>query len=207
MKKLLTLSAITLLAVSAFGQGQVLFNNLDKTATPNILAPVHMDTLTGALLSGTQARAALLGGPAATGIGSSLANIGNLTMLANPTDGSTWVNFRTGGAAGYVSVGATGARILNNVGYNSSAMLQMVAWTGNFSDWASAYNAAKGGDLTVKIGWSSTWNVTTTTSPTDPAFPRNLGLTEFAVAIVPEPSTLALAGLGAAAMLIFRRRK
>lgn len=139
MKKLLTLSAMTLLAVSAFGQGQVMFNNIDKTGTPNILAPIHFDSPTGAVISGTDARACLLGGPAATGVATTLASLGNLQVLVSAgSSGATWVNFRTGAAAGYVNVGQDGARVVPGVAYSGSAMLQMVAWTGNFTDWASA---------------------------------------------------------------------
>ena len=43
-------------------------------------------------------------------------------------------------------------------------------------------------------------------SPTPPAFFSGLPANGSWVAIVPEPSTFALAGLGAAALLIFRRR-
>jgi len=52
-----------------------------------------------------------------------------------------------------------------------------------------------------------------TITPADPSSPSaqsmdTIGLAAFTVTgIVPEPSTFALAGLGAAAMLIFRRRK
>jgi len=208
MKKLLTVGALAILATSVFGQGQVNFVNIDKTVTPNILAIV---TDNGTPISGTAARAALLGGPAATGVGYALnfttgaVTPGNLSTLANPNDGSTYVNFRTGAAAGYV---AAAPRILTDVGYNSSAMLQMVVWTGNFNDWASALNAAKT-DGSIKVGASSTWTVTTTLSATDVNLAKNIGLNPFAVGViaVPEPSTMALAGLGAAALLIFRRRK
>lgn len=197
-----------MLAASAFGQGQVNFVNIDKTVTPNILAIV---TDGGAAVSGTAARAALLGGPAATGVPYAIngANVtmGNLKDLANPNDptGPTWVSFRTGAAAGYV---AATPRILTDVGYNASAMLQMVVWTGNYNDWASALAGAKANG-TDKVGVSSAWTVTTTLSATDVNLAHNVGLNAFSIAVIPipEPSTMALAGLGAAALLIFRRRK
>lgn len=205
MKKLLTVSAMALLAVSAFGQGQVAFNNLDKTH--NILAIVYNSDGTTAL-SGTAAKAALLGGPATGGVAYNAQTgvAGNLTQLASPVTGTTWVNFRTGAAAGYVAVGSDSPRILNNVGYNSQAMLQMVAWTGSANDWASAW-AAHQTDPSVQIGTSNPWTVTTTLSAIDTAFAVNTGLSSFKLTAVPEPSTMALAGLAGAALLIFRRRK
>lgn len=210
MKKLLTLSAVALLAASTYGQGLVTFNNRDTASTPNILAPV---TLNGALASGTAARIALLGGPNATGVGAVLnfgapgSTMGNLSLLASPNSGNTWVNFGTGGRAGFAAVGTDSGRVLSNVGFNADAKLQLVAWTGNFTDWSSAFAAALN-DPTIQVGASAPWTVHTAADAiTFP--PVNTGMTPFSMGViaVPEPSTMALAGLGAAALLIFRRRK
>jgi len=205
MKKLFTVSAMALLTVSAFGQGQVSFNNLDKAN--NILAIIS--DANGVALSGVSARAALLGGPAATSIAYNVASktTGNLSLLASPASGTTWVNFRTGAAAGYVAVGSDSPRILNNVGYNASAMLQMVAWTGSANDFATAWSAWLADPTSTSVGASAPWTVTTTTGPIDTGFAVNTGLGPFSLTpTVPEPSTMALAGLAGAALLIFRRR-
>lgn len=184
MKKLLTVSAMALLAVSAYGQGQVAFNNLDKTH--NILALVKDGS--GTLLAGDAARAALLGGPTAGAVAYNINTgvAGNLTMLASPVTGNTWVNFRTGAAAGYVNVGSDSPRILNNVGYNASATLQMVAWTGTYTDFTQAWNAWKSNPAGTQIGASAPWTVTTTLSAIDTAFAVNTGLAPFQLTGVPE---------------------
>lgn len=218
MKTLISVVTIATLSQSAFGQGQVNFVNIDKTVTPNILAIVT-DATDGHALNGTEARAALLGGPAAGGQPYSFATeanpyggtwyypnrYGTLHTLFNANDNSNFVTFRTGAAAGYV---AGTPRILNDVGYNQQAMLQMVVWTGNYPDWMSALQAATTTDYTVKLGCSVPWIVTTTLSPTDPNLPHNFGLTPFSIdrLPIPEPSTFALAGSGAVVMWITRRR-
>jgi len=196
---------MALLAVSAFGQGQVSFNTRDTIN--GILAQVTYKS-TGVAVSGTEGRIALLGGPAATGIGASTAGAGNLKMLVSGgSSGASWVNFGTSAATkGYAAVGTDKTRVLTDVNYSSSAMLQLVAWTGNATDWASAYAAALQ-DPTLLVGWSATWNVTTTTGPIDTGFAINTGMAGFTIQPIPEPATMALAGLGAAALLIFRRRK
>jgi hypothetical protein len=60
--------------------------------------------------------------------------------------------------------------------------------------------------VTGEFGNSGLFQVTLGTSST--ALPADLvGLTAVQLQVIPEPSTIALAGLGAAALLIFRRRK
>ena len=64
LKRLLAVFGILVVDVCAFGQGEVDFNNLYPAQ--GIYAIVT--DLYGQPLSGTSARAALLGGPAATGV-------------------------------------------------------------------------------------------------------------------------------------------
>jgi len=208
MKKLITVSAMALLAVSAFGQGQVQFNNLDKAN--NILYLIR--DASGTTLSGTAASAALLGGPAAGAVAYGISPVvtGNLTMLASPVTGNSVLHFRTGNAAGYVDTAGDAPRILNNVGYGASAALQMVVWTGSSPDWTSAWTAWQANPGTTQIAVSPMWTVTTTLSAIDTGFAVNTGLANLpgtSLTPVPEPSTMALAGLAGAALLIFRRRK
>lgn len=202
MKKLLVLGLLASMGLSAIGQGIVYFNN---RVTGVVDAKIYVDTVGSALLPGGTAgvdfRAALLGG-AQGSTASSMAGIGTLALLANPAGTATWVNFRTGAAAGYV--GNTDPARNSGLPYGSTGMFQVVAWQGNYANWAEAYAAGMAG--LTKIGWSNPVTVTTTASATDPSTPYLVGLQPFAIALVPEPSSMALLGLGAAAMMLFRRR-
>lgn len=200
----------------AFGQGQVQFRNW--LAAPAIDAAVYLDTVGGAKLNGTDTmwRAALIGGAvgSTTALASSLNGyrVGSMATLANSAGTLSWVNFRTGAtppvADGYVTTSTVG-RVIPGVDWGGSAVVQMVAWQGNFTTWADAFAAAQLDPL-VKIGASNPLTLALPTSATDPNLAYLVGLQSFAIASVapiPEPSTFALAGLAGAAMLIFRRRK
>jgi len=85
--------------------------------------------------------------------------------------------------------------------------IQLRAWYsgGGATTYAQALSAG------VNTGKSALYNITTVAN-SDPTIKSldDIGVQGFSVsgaAVVPEPSTFALAGLGAAALLIFRRRK
>jgi hypothetical protein len=219
MKKILALTLLAAASVSLYGQGIVQFQNRDTTVTPNVVAPIYVDATNGAGLNGsdTTLRAALLGGPStatAAFIPGSLysgstgaSTAGTLSLLASPSTGATWATFRTGAAAGYVAVGTDAARDTLQP-FSTQVEVQVVAWNGGYNDWASAYAAWLAGTPGVKIGASNPLFVTTPSGATDPNLTKLVGLSSFAiVSNVPEPSTFALVGLGAAALMIFRRRK
>jgi len=205
MKKILTLAALTGLTLSVFGQGQVQFNNRLTSATPTVDAKIFLDAVGTVALDGSNTlyRAALIGG-ATTGTASSASAIGTLSLLASPSSGNTWTTFRTGAAAGYVGVGTDVARD-SGLPYGSTGLFQVVAWVGTETTWAAAYADWKSG--LIKAGFSNALTLPTSTGPTDLAVPTLAGLQAFAVTSIPEPSTFALAGMGVAAMMIFRRRK
>jgi hypothetical protein len=127
---------------------------------------------------------------------------------ASLVPGGQTTTFRSGGAATglLVSVVGAGDIITGLTPDSAAATFEMVAWdnsSGLYPTWtqaSSAWNqgliaAGKSGAFTVNaIGGS----VNTAPSAMAPSF--NLFM-------VPEPSTFALAGLGAAALMIFRRRK
>lgn len=70
-----------------------------------------------------------------------------------------------------------------------------------------AYNGADYASSTVR-GHSAAFQLTTSAAPPIPALGGSPGpMGGFSVVAVPEPSTFALAGLGLASLLIFRRRK
>ena len=81
--------------------------------------------------------------------------------------------------------------------------VQLLAWydpTGNTSFWDAVYDG-------YNVGWSAVMDIRLA-SFTDPVISDASGFLGFQVdPLIPEPSTFALAGLGAVALLIFRRRK
>ena len=198
MKKLLALALMGTFTLTVFGQGQVQFNN--RVTAAGVDAPIMYN---GVKADGTDPliRAALLGGmPSATA--ATTANAGTLSMLANPDNaGLTWVGFRTGAAAGYLNVGSAAARLIPDVNWGGSAQVQVVGWYGNYTSYAEAIAA------NAPVGVSPAFTLTLPSGPTDPNVANLVGLQSFTIGGVPEPSTFALAGLGAAALVIFRRRK
>jgi len=75
---------------------------------------------------------------------------------------------------------------------------EVLGWTGNYATLAAAQ---AGGAAT---GSSPIFNETITSGPT--AFPGDISNVGVVSLVVPEPSTLAMAGVGLASMLIFRRK-
>ena len=198
MKRLFALSLFMAFAGAVPGQGIIYFNN----RVPGLVdAKIYFSYTLETPLTGPEYHAALLGGPA-TGTPTSWVGLGTLKQLSNPSTGVSTVSFRTGAAAGYVSNVNTGRD--SQLPYGSIGMFQVVAWRGNYMNWAQAYAAGIAG--MANIGWSNPVYVTVTANATDVSTPYLVGLQSFFIT-VPEPSSMALGGLGAAALVIFRRRK
>jgi len=216
MKKTLLLTLLVAGATSAFSQGFLDWgNNFTGTfrapiynadpANPNgstsgqssLGVPAGSTAYAGPLLQGTGYTFQIFAGP------SSVTDPNNLTLLATTT-------FRTAAGnalpAGLV-FGAT--TTVPGVNPGSTANFVIRAFDnqgGTITTWAQALAAG------VARGNSAI----TTTGPLggiDPvtgnivANPSTTGWSSFNIAAVPEPTSFALAGLGAAALLIFRRRK
>jgi hypothetical protein len=181
MKKILIVAALALTSGSlCFAQGTLNFQN----GGPGVNAIVN--TAAGAPAEGSSYMAELWWG----------ADVGSLVGSGITTA------FGTGASAGYFFGGVA---TLPGTTTGQSVFVQARAWdaTGGATDYATAANAPSG-----FIGESNIIPITLGGSTTPPPF--MVGLDSFnlhPVAPVPEPATFALAGLGAVALLLFRRRK
>jgi hypothetical protein len=178
---LAVLSAVVVSAV-AYGQGTVQFNTrIVGTVDAKVF---DVDGVTG--LAGTEYTAQLFGGPQGTAESA-------LTPLTPTTV------FRTGTGAGYVVATANPVAV-PGVPENGTATIQMRVWFNNGGAVTTYADAVAGG---FKYGKSNILSVGplggTLTTP-----PALVGLANFS--LVPEPSTYALLGLGALALLIRRRK-
>jgi hypothetical protein len=178
MKKLLVTLAAVLVSVSTFAQGTVNFNN---RVTGQIDAPVLApDGVSGAGSLGT-VNAQLF-----RVTGSTYTPVGQATTFRAPTAANPLLAAYINGIASMAIDGAAA---------NTSVTLVLRAWQGASYDAASVFGQSN--PVTVTLGGDI--------PGAPPAVPANLvGLQGFT--LVPEPSTIALGILGAAALL-YRRRK
>jgi len=222
MKKLaLAILALTC-AAGAFAQGTVFFQNrLPGTLITHVYQPLapgssvkrigngSLDTPTGTTdWAGFSLIGVNLAGAygASTTFATLLSANGAGQSESSLQAASQNTTFRTGGAAGNVT--ATTATLGNVPADSAAATLEMAAWdnsSGLYSTWAQASVAWAAG--LIAAGVSGPFTVTAI-GGTQNSAPNLVGLQSFNLYFaVPEPGTFALAGLGAAAMLIFRRRK
>lgn len=176
MKKLIVLAACLSASTLALGQGA--FNMNSKVSADGIDAPVMYDGMKVDGADGWVAQTAMR------------------TTEAGPfTPIGEVVAFRSGKAAGYFSGGA----VDTGLAAGTQVFLQVQAWnTADGATYADA-EAAFG-----PIGASNVIGLNVTAPPDTP--PNMVGLEGFSVAIVPEPSTMALGLLGIAALMLRRRR-
>jgi hypothetical protein len=232
MKKLILAAVALTSAASVFAQGTVIFNNRTG-GTTHVYAPLGpSDTvsITGNGANDSQSTGVSYGARAALGASGLTGQYGASTTLAIllgangagaaessllPSSGAP-VSFRTGTAAGGV---ANSTVTFANIPLDAAhATFEMIAWdnsSGLYGTWAQASVAWQEGLIAAgksplfnldNIGGQA--NVPQTLFNTLNNSAANGGLQSFNLYFaVPEPTTAALLGLGAAGLLIFRRRK
>jgi hypothetical protein len=182
MKKVAILFAtLALSAITAHAQGRIIFASASPSGNQRASLPTEIGTGFVDAASGFVANLAW---------GTSL---GNYTQVENYN-----VAFGSGGQAGYF-FGSTRA---------------LTDWvSGPIFGIVQVWNPADGTFAQAQTKPGAAWfeglefSVTPSVSPTPaPNIPLGTGTYTLNYNIVPEPSTFALAGLGAAALLIFRRR-
>jgi hypothetical protein len=212
MKKLLVTTAATLMTVAVFAQGTVYFSNgaFNKISSGDqgsasgtwAAMPVTAGLLNFGLFYGTGAtQPATLSFAGVSGYNSTV----NAGVIVNAAGGAV-----------------TALPIPGTTPGETDVWIQIAGWTATFgTNWAGAKAAAQtikgdywgqsavvnaagaAGGLGPTTGpGAAIWQTATGTDPNKIAG----GFAVFTVA-VPEPTTITLAGLGVAAMLIFRRRK
>ena len=184
MKKiLLTSIAVASCGISAFGRGVILFENADGSSDPNA---VTLNSLTGPKTgSGLVVNLFWQNGSSFV-----LADTFTSTFTGSGSLGSGNV-FQAPGQfeAGVVTVPQSGKQTFEIEGFYTSGGNMYTGTTGPFTGQVDAFPVAPVTTDSLITANSGGWD-------------GNLVLTA-----VPEPSAIGLGGLGAAALLLFRRRK
>ena len=203
MKKLLlTFTMVAASALTMYGQGRVLFNNL-SAATGIQVRAVNNQGASGGTAGqnvGANYSIQLMWAPVgnyATDVAFAAAALGS--SAAVPFFGATGGGPTTDGAGLF-----DGGTIPNPVGTSMPAgnySMMARAW---FNTGFATYDLSKAG------GRNTGYVIFAQAATAFPAGAPNTVFPTFTVGtsgVIPEPSTFALAGLGAAALLLFRRRK
>lgn len=220
MKRLLIIAGVLTCAVGAYAQGTIVLNN---RVVGSVVAPIYgpegNNPASTTILQGNDASGFPVGTQTYTGTTSKPVGTGYTAQiwagpLGTPDASLTAVaagstTFRTGAAAGFIVQPAADIAIPGVPGGGTAAM-ELRAWDnrgGTITTWAQAL-----ADNTVLRGSSSLFNTLPLGDPngTPPTTaPFMVGLTSFNLysTAVPEPTTIALGVLGAAGLLLFRRRK
>ena len=131
------------------------------------------------------------------------------SAILNDANFQFGVNFN-GGTNVEATTGANG-----NFSYNSASTFPVTGLSslgGIMTEYVIAWLAADGSTpqaaalVDSPVGWSAPFNYTYTSSIGTPLSIAASGFLPFGF-LIPEPSTLALAGLGGLSLLLFRRRK
>jgi len=221
MKKLiLTTSLAALVATSSFGQGQIVFKT---TITKNTVYSATDGTTASLVAIPTTATVAGFGA-----VSFEILTAPSTTpLLTSLTPGVTpvgWVATPIGGvvfnAAGLITSDTLTLDASTGTGAGQNADVEIVAFTGTYANptlfgysGETGFGSIVNGSFTTTTGALS-WSQATGNPNSTPAgtaqnvstSPSGLGSIVL-IPTVPEPTTLALGGLAAAALLAFRRRK
>lgn len=213
MKKVLLTIAAAVLTTAAFGQGVVTFANASSTpgwANPTFDRYAHWGPLVPSPLVPGGLVVSNYAGASAALAGSLSSLRAALYYAASTQNDINQFTLAAGGSASFkgstsLTAGSWfgGNRTLDTIGSGVTANLVVLVWDNSIT--TNPLSAAARGGL---FGQSAIFQYTPPTNPqAQPSDFLMTGLTAFNVDLIPEPATFALAGLGAAALLIFRRRK
>jgi PEP-CTERM motif len=219
MKKLtLTIAAVVAASMAAYGQGQIAFLNDNAPGYVVVDTNGHLSASTSSYTIAANFTAQLwaLSGPSSTTAGLHIDTYGYETPGNLVSDGfsavpSSLVVVPPSNGAG--SFEGSTVSVPGTVSANT--VIAVVCWTGGYGSFAAAMSGG------ANVGIFAYVNILGPASPTpyggeiaagwallanSPASAANGGSEDLIMAPVPEPTTLALAGLGGLALLAFRRR-
>jgi len=212
MKKTFLTIAATLACVAAFAQGKISFQN-------DSVHLVYYDSSTGGALSGKGVNSDNM--PAGVtlvadlymGTSSSSLNLYSTTSFGATVAGPGKWNAASVLASSPFIGGGTSVFVVTQI--RDSSFAAPAQWTPATAPFGTYYGTSQ--EFTYTLGSAPTyppmWNTAGTWAAgtfdmSATATPGSKGaIAVSSLAITPEPGTMALAGLGAAAMMVFRRRK
>ncbi len=233
MKKLILAAFALTTAAGVFAQGTIHFENRfigqPINQTTHVYAPLSAtDTMSiiGLAANDLPAGTTDFGGRVFIGASGLTGQYGASTTYAQLLFGSGGLalphdslrpvgginTFRTGSGAGFLAVNTAVLSGTPPVLEDAQGQFtfEIAAWdnsSGLYPTWNEAQVAWLAG--TIAAGHSAPIGMTSVGGVNPPPYLTQMGanITSFNLYFIPEPSTFALAGLGAAALLIFRRRK
>jgi hypothetical protein len=224
MKKLIISSVlgVALAASTAFGQGYILFGGGSRTVWNDTGTSVASAATTPVTDSGFEASFLWSASSTTSPMGSASVATNNSSAYSSA---AAWTAIEGAGASGWTAATTGGAAIVggpaNNLGsfsYNGnvpvsldgssapgqSINLYVIAWETEGGLYTSLASAEAAG---APVGWSSVLTGYVLGSAPPATAPPVTSEAHFGIGPVPEPTTLALAGLGGLSMLFLRRKK
>jgi len=212
MKKLAILAVFVGVAAGSYGQG--LFN-FDNSAIYDGTANSHLAFIGANGKAGQGAIGAVIGSGGSFNydmgflystdtsfVGTSTPGNAAFFAAASNTGFKSAFAAQTGDLVNGAGILEGGLTSINGTADGQHVSLQLIAWFDPNGSTTFAQSMAAGNN----IGWSSIMDFRLATG-NDQVVADLSGVPGFAVQAVPEPTTFALAGLGAAALMIIRRRK